>query len=471
MQSKLASYLTSYGAYVPYHRLQRAAIASSLGSGSGKGTRSVASFDEDTTTMGVEAGRIALQNASSKPGVLLFATSSPAYLEKTNATAVHAALALPEECLASDSGGAIRSGFAALWSAASSNDTTLAVLSDTRTGLPSSSDEKDGGDAAAAFVFDPSASEKDAIAEVIGRSAISAELLDRWKLPGANASVVWEERFGEYAYVPLARKAFDDALKSAGITAEEIDHLIITGPHARSVKTMIAKSGARAEAIADDLSSTVGFTGAAHVGLMLTGALDNAKPGDVIVAMLISDGASALVFKVLDGITTRKPVSLRQQIEHTRDDLSYNTFLTWKGFLDRQPPRRPDPAAPSPPAAYRNEEWKYGLYASECEECGFRLLPPARVCPSCHSIDRTKRVRLADATATVATFTIDRLAYSLSPPVVAAIIDFDGGGRFNVELTDVDPATVAIGMRVVMTFRKIATAAGVHNYFWKGRPV
>ena len=79
--------------------------------------------------------------------------------------------------------------------------------------------------------------------------------------------------------------------------------------------------------------------------------------------------------------------------------------------------------------------------------------------------------RLADVPATVATFTVDRLAYSLSPPVVAAVVDFDGGGRFRCELTDVDPEAVAIGDRVEMTFRRLFTADGVHNYFWKARPV
>ena len=43
--------------YVPYRRLQRSAIRDVMGSGGGKGTRSVASFDEDTTTMAVEAAR------------------------------------------------------------------------------------------------------------------------------------------------------------------------------------------------------------------------------------------------------------------------------------------------------------------------------------------------------------------------------------------------------------------------------
>lgn len=77
---------------------------------------------------------------------------------------------------------------------------------------------------------------------------------------------------------------------------------------------------------------------------------------------------------------------------------------------------------------------------------------------------------MADVQATVATFTLDRLTHSPKVPVVAAVLDFDGGGRFTCELTDVDPSTVHIGMRVEMTFRRLHTADGVHNYFWKARP-
>ena len=78
---------------------------------------------------------------------------------------------------------------------------------------------------------------------------------------------------------------------------------------------------------------------------------------------------------------------------------------------------------------------------------------------------------MADTPAPIATFTIDRLAYSLSPPMVVAVIDFDGGGRFRCEMTDVDPENVHIGDRVAMTFRRLFTADGVHNYFWKARPI
>ena len=54
------------------------------------------------------------------------------------------------------------------------------------------------------------------------------------------------------------------------------------------------------------------------------------------------------------------------------------------------------------------------------------------------AVDDMEPVAMADAIGTVVTFTIDRLAYSPSPPIVFAIVDFDGGGRYPVELTDVD---------------------------------
>jgi hypothetical protein len=38
-------------------------------------------------------------------------------------------------------------------------------------------------------------------------------------------------------------------------------------------------------------------------------------------------------------------------------------------------------------------------------------------------------------------------------------------------MTDVSVPDLAIGTRVEMTFRRIYTALGVHNYFWKARPL
>ena len=133
--------LVGYGAYIPYYRLQRSRIAGVLGGAAGTGARSAASFDEDTTSMAVAAGRAALAGLGGPGGEsgracirqLFFATTAPAYADKTNATAVHAALRLPAEVLAVDMAGAVRSGAGALVTAAQSPVPAMAVLADIRT--------------------------------------------------------------------------------------------------------------------------------------------------------------------------------------------------------------------------------------------------------------------------------------------------------------------------------------------------
>ena len=85
--------------------------------------------------------------------------------------------------------------------------------------------------------------------------------------------------------------------------------------------------------------------------------------------------------------------------------------------------------------------------------------------------DQMEPVPMADVEGTIVTFTVDRIAYSPSPPIVFAVVDFDGGGRLPIELTDTDLEEVEIGKRVEMTFRRLFTADGIHNYFWKGRLV
>jgi len=77
-------------------------------------------------------------------------------------------------------------------------------------------------------------------------------------------------------------------------------------------------------------------------------------------------------------------------------------------------------------------------------------------------------IPMADARATVTTFAVDKLAYTPSPPLVAVVLDFDGGGRLRCQLADAGPGSVAVGDRVEMTFRRMTTARGIHNYFWKG---
>src|SRR5581483_10212077 len=134
--------ILAYGAYLPYQRLDRKSISASLGQGGGRGTRTVASYDEDTTSLGVEAARRALRAlppGAPRPTALYSATSD-------------AALGLDDSVVAYDLGGSVRSGIGALRAALERAEPTLVVLSDVRTGLPGGADEAAGGDGAVAFV-------------------------------------------------------------------------------------------------------------------------------------------------------------------------------------------------------------------------------------------------------------------------------------------------------------------------------
>ena len=68
------------------------------------------------------------------------------------------------------------------------------------------------------------------------------------------------------------------------------------------------------------------------------------------------------------------------------------------------------------------------------------------------------------------TYTADYATPTPDPPLVLAVIDFEDGGRMWAYMTDKDEKEIQIGMPVEMTFRKLFTADGIHNYFWKCMP-
>lgn len=381
--------------------------------------------------MAVEACR--LLDVRSRPGALWFSTAEPAYLDKTNANAIHAALRLDADVPAVDMGGAIRSGIGVLRAALEGTGTILVAASDMRTGLPASADESQGGDAAAAALV----GDGDVIAEYLGGAAATSEFLERWRTPGDKRSKTWEERFGESMYTPLAEQAWNAALKAADVA--DVDVLCVAGMHARSVSRVSKRLGVPRTI---DVSSSVGDTGTAQALVLLAAALEQADADQIVALASLADGADVLVFRAKRRSTPKRTVA--QQIA-AATDVPYSRFLAWRGMLQREPPNRPEPARVSAPAAERGSDWKFGFVDD----------------------DRP----LADTEGTIVTFTVDRLAYSPSPPIVFAIVDFDDGGRFPLELTDVEAESLKVGDRVEMTFRKLSTSDGIHNYFWKARPI
>src|SRR5216684_3898285 len=146
--------IVSYGSYIPYRRLKRSAIAAVLGVPASRGERAVASFDEDSVSMAVEALRDALKSAPGLTvGSLLFATTTPPYGDKLNAAIVAAAMQLPTEIRAADLTGSTRAGLAGLLQAAEAAEASgtyaAIAMADARLAAPEGKMEQQSGDGAA----------------------------------------------------------------------------------------------------------------------------------------------------------------------------------------------------------------------------------------------------------------------------------------------------------------------------------
>ena len=461
--------ILSFGGYVPYRRLDRQTIAPIAGGGGGRGTRSVASYDEDTTTMAVEAARVALRDwPYGPPAALWFATTAPAYADRTNASAIHAALRLDRDVVAADATGAVRSAVAVLRAALVGTEASVVVAADLRSGLPGSADESAGGDGGAAL-FVGGEPDGPVLAEYLGGASATEEFLDRWRAPGEPRSKVWEERFGEGRYVSLGEEAWERALKHAGLVAGHVDRLVVVGTHARAAATVAKQAAGPTTTVVGTLAETVGHTGAAHPALALTAALEDASPGEVVALVSLADGADVLVFRTTPALAEHRSARPVAAQVAAGGPIAYGKYLAWRGLLTVEPPRRPEPARVSASASSRSTDWKFGFVGTRNAASGEVRMPPAL--PGADPSAVLESAPMADVAGTIATYTVDRLAYSPSPPVMFAVVDFDGGGRLPVELTDADPDGVSIGMRVEPTFRRLSTADGIHNYFWKVRPV
>jgi uncharacterized OB-fold protein len=298
---------------------------------------------------------------------------------------------------------------------------------------------------------------------VLGTTSLTSEFLDRWRSPTSLTGQQWEERFGAERYGELVVAAVRRALDEAGLTGA--DHVVLTCPNSAIIK----RAATLVKGEKSTVTSPIGFAGAPDASIALCAVLDTADAGETILVVSAVDGCDTLLLRTTDHLPNARqprPVSRQRDSGLPVDHL---TYLSWRGLVELEPPRRPEPDRPAAPPSSRAERWKFGLTGSRCEKCGFIHLPPARVCRGCGAADSMTAAPVAGMGGTVSTYTVDHLAYSPSPPVVQAVIDVDGGGRCTLEIANAEPERLAVGSRVNFTFRRLFTAGGIHDYFWKAR--
>ena len=479
--------ITSYGAYIPYHRLSRGELYKAWGGLPVPGEKAMASYDEDSVTMAWEAANDCLGGTDPKKvGGLFFATTTSPYKEKQCSTIIATALDMEGEIRTADFANSLRGGTIALASAldavkAGTAKSIMVTAADIRLPAPGGYDEGGYGDGAAALLLGANG----VIASIEGHYSISDEFTGEWRADGDTFVRAWEDRMAlDEGYSAILPKAMSGLMNKHNLTAKDFTKAVFGPPiDIRRHGGVATSLGFDAAQVQEPLFMAVGNTGAAMAMMMLVAALEEAKPGDKILFANYGNGADAFLIKVTDEIEkerVRQQRGITGHLNSKRVLTNYATYLRWRNLVTVERGRRPEIPFTSLAALKRSRKEVLGLYGKKCKRCGtpqyqppFGVggMTPTRVCVICQAKDEFDDYRFADKKGTLFTFSLDLLADVIDPPGTSVFIDFEGGGRGWFDLTDRDPDQVKVGMPLEMTFRKMYFDRGIHNYYWKARPV
>lgn len=482
--------ITSYGAYIPLHRLSRTELHRAWG-GIGMlgmsvpGEKAIASYDEDSITMAVEAVLDCIGDTDPKTidGLFIASTTHP-YSEKQSSAFISTVADFRHEIRVADFSGSLRAGTIAMLSAldainAGSIERTIVAAADTRLGAPSGLMEQSYGDGAAAFLL----GDKDVIAEIEAVYSTCDEFSGVWRSSTDTFVRSWEDRMVlETGYTPILSEAMTGVMNKCNLKPGDFAKAVYYAPLDVRAHNRIAKTlGFDPAQVQDAMFMTVGNTGTALAMMMLVAALEEAKAGDRILFASYGNGADAFVLKVTADIEkVRNRRGIKAHMESKKMLTNYETYLRWRGLIPLEAAQRPELTPTSISALRRDRKEILGLYGVRCRKCGSpQYRPPAsaggrtpsRICVMCQAKDDFEDYRFADKKARIFNYTHDNIATTPDPPATNIIIDFDGGGRGMFDMTDRDPDTVEVGMPVEMTLRKLFFDRGIHNYYWKARPI
>jgi len=433
--------------------------------------KSVANYDEDSITMAVAAGMDCLTgfDRDAVDG-LLFATTTSPYIEKQGAATVAAAIDLKKSIVTSDFTNSLRAGTLAMRSGldaikAGSAANVMVAAADCRTGAPGSEVGTALGDGAAAILL----GDDGVIANVLDSYTVSEELIDLWRAAGDGAVRSWEDRFVyDTGYLKVMPEAVTGLMEKMNVGPKDITKAAFYGPTARRHTQMAKQLGLDADQIVDPLFDQMGNTGTGYSLMLLIAALEEAKAGDRILVASYGDGADAYLLEVTSEIGK---LPARRGLKNYMEAKS---ILPNAGMIGTWQNARGGGLAGGPPsvsARYRERDQIDRLHAGKCTSCGLIQFPKQRICSRCHTKDEWETVTLADKKGKVFTFSLDYVAGGIDRPLAITVINFDGGGRGMFMMTDRLIEEVKCEAPVEMSFRKLRSSGGVHNYYWKSVPL
>jgi hydroxymethylglutaryl-CoA synthase len=469
--------ITSYGYHMPWYRLSRKTITAALGAlgkGGGAGDKAVASYDEDSISMAVNAGIDCLRYTDKKVDGIIFATTTAPYRERESAGIIATALDLGSGLRTADFTDSLKSGTAAIAFAcdavrAAGKGKYLVCGSDCRLGSPGSSDEMTVGDGAAAVTI----GNENVIASFEGSYSLSYDFPDYRRLDRDKFLRSVEDRFArEEGYSKIIPEAVKGFLKKYNMEPADFAKVAFSCPNAREHGAIGTKMGFQPAQIAPALASLTGDLGAASPLVNLVMVLEEAKPGDNILVVSYGNGAEALYFKVNENIKNIPDRGrFQKSLSNTQKLATYEKYLAFRGLL-ALPIFDEIEGVTELPLVWRSRKEIYALHGTKCKVCGTPQYPPQRICVKCSAVDQMEDYAFGDKKTSLFSFTIDHASPTINPPLIYGYIDFEGGGRYVFELTDCEASSIKTGMPMKMSFRRKYRdeIRGIVGYYWKAVP-
>jgi len=442
------------------------------------GEKAVGNYDEDSLTMAVNAGVDCLLGLDrNKIDSLHFATTTAPYRERSNAGIIATALDLKPQIRIADFADSLKAGNVALLAgcdsiAAGSESSVLVCASDCRLGPAGSFQEEMYGDGAASLLL----GDKNVIASLEGSYSLSYDFVDHWRHEGERFNRIWEDRWvRDEGYGKFITEAIGGLMSKYKINPKDIAKVCYPCMYTRSHGIIGKQLGFEPDQLQDHMFTTVGLTGTANPLMLLVAALEDAKPGDKIIVASYGNGSDAMLFEVTPAIKKiKRREGIKNSLANKKDLPSYEKYVTFKQVLAIDVAGRGEEAVPSSSSIlWRDRKKAIALVGTRCKRCGTPQFPPQRICvkPDCGAVDEMEEYRFSDKKGHIFTYTGDNLVYTPDPPELYGVIDFEGGGRSQFNLTDCDLDEIEVAMPIECTFRRKYYDRGVTGYTWKAVPV
>lgn len=344
--------IIGYGVYIPQYRIKIEEIAKvwredaeRIKRGLLLEEKSVPGPDEDTVTIAVEAARNALRMAEINPAdikAIYVGSESHPYAVKPTATIVAEAIEATPDLTAADYEFACKAGTAGIQTCAGMVKAGMikygmAIGADTAQGAPGDPLEYTASAGGAAFIIGPNGSE--ALAEIEGTYSYTTDTPDFWRREMRPYPKHGGRFTGKPAYFKHVLSAAYGLLRQLRMTPQDFAYAVFHQPNGKYPLQVASQLGFKKEQVMPGLLvSKIGNTYSGSTLIGLAAILDQASPGDRILAVSYGSGAGSDAFSLMvkDAIEEKrgKCLTARAYVER-KVNIDYSTYVKFRKMLVR----------------------------------------------------------------------------------------------------------------------------------------